>query len=355
MKRSWARVAAVGAAFLFVSWQQSLAAGSDVTLRIGSYGGTFDVLEKKFVSELFTEHTGIKVEFIDAAPTAHLAKLIASKGREAPYDLVILDGDVQTQAIDAGVLAKLDPSIVKNLQYVYPEVRNQDGYGPAIMLLSIGIAYNPEKFAAAGIPEPTSWADLWDPRLAGHVSVPSLENVMGRVFMIAAAKLAGGDLNSLDKGIAKIAELKVQSYYVSSTQLEPKFQSGDVWVAPWINQRAWGMALRGQPMKFVIPKEGGFGDVGTIDMIADSQHKAEAQAYINFHLDLLPQLGLAFEFLCGPTNSLLAEPLKAYPEVAQRFPSSPAALAQLNRVDWHQFWPKYPQLLEAWNRTLLNK
>lgn len=330
-------------------------ARAEVTLKVASYGGSFDRFEKAFVADPFTKRTGIKVELIDASPTTHLAKLVAAKGHTPPYDVVLFDGDVQNQAITAGVFAKPDPKVVKNLAAIYPAVRNKHGYGPAFMLLSIGIAYNPEKFKAAGIPAPTSWADLWNPRLAGHVSLPSLENVMGRCFLIASTRLVGGPNAPLEDGIKKIASLKAESYYVSSTELESKFLSGDVWAAPWINQRAWGLAQRGSPIRFVIPKEGGFADVGTVDMVANTPHPAEAQAFIDFQLSVQPQLQWATHFLAGPANPAATDKLKNQPDVLAKFPSSPAQLDQLVQVDWSNFWPQYPKLLDQWNRMLVSR
>jgi putative spermidine/putrescine transport system substrate-binding protein len=349
------KAALAGLALAVAIPASAFAADSNVTLNIGSYGGVFTDVTKKFVGDLFTEQTGVKVNYIDASPATHLAKLIAAKGREAPYDLVYLDGDVESQAITAGVLAKLDPKSVPNLKFVYPALLNKDRYSPAVILTSIAIAYNADALKAHGIPAPKSWADLWDPRLAGHVSVPSIDNVMGRVFILAAAKLVGAKETDLDPAIDKIASLKVESYYISSTALEAKFQSGDVWVAPWINGRAWGMAMRGQPIRFVIPSEGGYADIGTLDVTAGSKHKAEAQAYLNWQLDPLPQLVLPYELRYGPANRLLSSVLKAYPQLAQQFPSSPEDLDHLNQVDWAKFWPQYPHLLDLWNHKLLNQ
>ncbi len=328
---------------------------SDVTLRVASYGGVFTEAHKKFVADLYTERTGVKVEFIDASPKTHLAKMIAAKGREAPFDLVYLDEDVEVEAVDAGVVMKLDPKLIPNLAFVYPEVRNKDGFGPGVLFASIAIAYNTEKFKAAGIPEPTSWADLWNPKLAGHVSIPSIDNVMGRTFIVAAAKLAGGDESSLAKGIDKIAEIKAHSYYISSTDLQGKIESGDVWAAPWINGRAWNMAIRGTPLRFVMPKEGGYADFGTLDVVAGSKHPAEAMGYINFLLEPLPQLALAYELTYGPTIHTLAPLLKNYPDLARMFPSSPEDLDRLNKIDWHKFSPQYPKLLQDWNRKIASK
>ena len=331
-------------------------AASDVTLRVGCYGGVFTEVQKKFVADLYTERTGVKVEFIDASPKTHLAKLLAAKQQpQPPYDLVYMDEDVQVEGIDAGVFDKVDPKIVTNLAQLYPGTENAQGYGPGVVMASIGIAYNEEKFKAAGIPAPQSWTDLWDPRLAGHISAPSLDNIMGRVFIVAATKAFGAPDDQLDKGLDKIAELKVQSYYISSTDLQAKFQSGDVWVAPWINGRAWGMATRGQPIRFIMPKEGGFADYGTLDVVKGTPHEAEAQAYLNFMLEPISQLAQAYELSYGPPNKSLAGVMAAYPALAQTFPSSPDDLKTLNHIDWRKFAKQYPRLLELWNRKIASK
>jgi putative spermidine/putrescine transport system substrate-binding protein len=350
------KVAGMAGAFLAVALTAApaWAAASDVTLRIGCYGGIFTEVARKFTADLFTERTGIKVEFIDASPKTHLAKLVSSKGREVPYDIIYLDEDVQVEAIDAGVVAKLDPAIVTNLANVYPAARNAEGYGPAVLFASIGIAYNYEKLKAAGIPEPQSWADLYDAKLIGHVSLPSIDNVMGRVFIVASAKLVGGENATLEKGV-EIASAKPNSYYLSSTDLQGKFDSGDVWAAPWINGRAWSNTVRGKPMRFIMPKEGGYADFGTIDVVAGSPHLSEAQAYLNFALDPLPQLAQAYELTYGPSNSTLAPLLTSYPALGQMFPSSPEDLEHLNHIDWRKFAPQYPKLLQDWNRKILNR
>jgi putative spermidine/putrescine transport system substrate-binding protein len=331
-------------------------AASDITLRIGCYGGIFTEVQRKFVADLYTERTGVNVEFIDASPKTHLAKLIAAKQEpQPPYDLVYLDEDVQVEGIDAGVFDKVNPKIVTNLAQLYPGTQNPQGYGPAVVMASIGIAYDAAKLKAAGIPAPQSWADLWDPRYADHISVPSLDNIMGRVFLVAAAKVAGGSDDQLNKGLAKIAELKVQSYYISSTDLQAKFQSGDVWIAPWINGRAWGMAVRGQPIRFIMPKEGGYADYGTLDVVKGTPHEAEAQGYLNFMLEPIAQLAQAYELSYGPPNKSLSGVMAAYPKLAEAFPSSPEQLKSLNHIDWRKFARQYPGLLELWNREIASK
>lgn len=328
---------------------------SNITLKVANYGGVFTATLKKYAGDLFTERTGVKVEYINADPVDHLAKLIASKGRAAPFDVVYLDDNVQAEAIKAGVLQKLDPAAVPNLAHIYDKAKNPDGYGPGMIFFSVGIAYNYEKFKAAGIPAPTSWNDLWNPKLAGHVAVSTLSLPPGRDFLIAAATLNGGNENSLEKGIDKIATLKAQSYPDSSSVLEALFKSGDAWAAPWTNGRAWGMIDHGFPLKFILPKEGGFGEMTTIDVVKGTKYPKEAEEYINYVLAPLSQLGMAEEVPYGPTNKTLASVLVAYPELAKKFPASPEDIAKLRAVDWSVFNRNYPKAVDLWNRKVISK
>jgi len=330
------------------------AAAQEVTLRVANYGGAFTASQKKYAADLFTQRTGIKIQFIDANPADHLAKMIASRGREAPYDVVYLDDDVQAKAADAGVLEKLDPAQVPNLRFVYDEAKNKAGYGPGMIFYSVGIAYNVDKMKQAKV-EINSWNDLFDPRLAGRIAVPDLSTIMGRNFLMAATHLAGGDESSLQKGIDKIATLKAHSYYTSSATLATQMQSGDVWAAPWINGRAWGMTDKGLPIAYILPKEGGYGNMTTIDMVKGTKYAKEAQAYINTVLDPLPQLGQANEVPYGPTNKLLAPVLAAYPDMAKKFPSSPKDLQQLRLVNWAVYNKNHEAAVDAWNRKVIGR
>ncbi len=334
---------------------QAQQAQSDVTIKVANYGGQFTATQRKYAGDLFTRRTGMKVQYIDANPADHLNKMIASRGREAPYDVVYLDLDVQANAIRAGVLEKFDASKASNVKHLYPQTVSKDGYGPGMMIYTIGIVYNPQKFKEAGIPEPTSWADLWDPRLAGKVIIPDLSAIQGRAFLVAATRLAGGDESSLDKGIDKIAELKYHSIYTSSAQVEALFPPGDIWAAPFSDGRSWGMIDKGVPLKFLKPKEGAIVSIGTLDVVKGSKNVEAAYQYINAVLDPYAQLGQAYEIPFGPTNSLLAPVLKAYPEVSKKFTASLDELNEGYIPDWATYNANAQRVLDQWNRKVVSR
>ena len=340
---------------LLASNSGAVLAQSSVTLRIGCYGGAFTDAASKFAAAPFTARTGIKIEWINGNPSDHLAKMIASRGRPSPYDVVYLDDDIEDEAITASVLGQSGPGDVPNLKFLYAQAINKSGYGPALNFYSTGIAYNVEKFKTAGIAPPASWADLWNPKLAGHVGVPTLENTMGHAFLVAAEYLAGGNEGTPERGIDRIAQIKAQSYPGSSPVLDPLLSSGDVWVAPWLNGRTWGLIGRGVPLGFVLPKEGGYFGMTTISVTANTPHRKEALAFINEVLGPLAQLGMVSQIPYGPTNKLLAPVLAAYPDVAKKFPSSPEDLAKLKLINWKVFHEQYPRAVDLWNRRIAAK
>jgi putative spermidine/putrescine transport system substrate-binding protein len=325
---------------------------SDVALRVGSFAGPFGEAVQKYSVDLFTRHTGAKVELQFANPADFLAKMIASRGRDAPFDVVCLDDDVTAAAIEAGVVQKLDPAIVTNLQHLYAESVNKDGYGATLFYYAFGIAYNKDKLKQAGIPEPTSWNDLWDPRLAGHISVPDIINIQGRDFIIQMARMNGGNEGTPEKGIDKIAEIKAHSYNTASNTLQAQLESGDVWVAPWNNMRATAMADRGIPIGFVMPKEGTIGNTDTVNLVAGSRNPKEAQILINYMLDSFAQLGMARTLPTGPTNKLLAAVIDADPVWASKAPVTTDARKALYFPDWSIFNRNLKKATDYWNRVI---
>jgi putative spermidine/putrescine transport system substrate-binding protein len=323
---------------------------SNVTLRVATFGGHSGEVEQGYIGDRMTRMTGIKVEWTHGNPSDFLAKMLASRGREPPFDVVLLDDAVQNSAIKAGLVAKLDPAQVPNLKKLYPQALNKQGYGPAAILYSVGIVYNKDKLKAAGIPEPKSWEDLWDPRLAGHISVPDMSLPQGADFVIKMALLNGGSEANVEPGLAKIAKLKAHSYYTSSATLGQQLAAGDVWISVWTSGRSWAMIDSGYPIGYVVPKEGSVAGVDTVDMVAGTPHPKEAQMFINMQLDPLGQLGWAIEMSYGPTNATLQGMFAAYPELAKKMPSSAADLKMLYMPNLDAYNANLKKATDYWNR-----
>lgn len=345
----------LGAALALSSLTANSAAArqrSDITLRVAVYSGPFTDGVKKYASDVFAKHMGIKVEYINANPSDFVLQKIAACSREAPYDIVVLDAAAPAQAMQAGLLAKLDPALMLHLQFLYPDARYKDDYGAGVQYYSMGIAYNKAKLKEAGIPEPTSWQDLWVARLAWHIAIPEIATIMGRGWIIAAAKLNNGSGSSADKGIEKLAQIKAHSYYTSSSTLAAQVQWGDVWVMPWNNMRTWVLIDNGLPIGYALPKDGRIGNIDYLDLAAGSLHPREAQMLINYAPSPLAQLGKSTDLSDAPANRLLGPVIAAYPEMARIGPMSANDVKKLYLPDWAAFDKDLPKLTNLWNREI---
>jgi putative spermidine/putrescine transport system substrate-binding protein len=325
---------------------------SNVTLKVATFGGHSGEVEKSYVGDRMTRVTGVKIEWTHGNPSDFFAKMVAARGRQPPFDVVLLDDAVQNAAIKAGVLARLDPALVPNLKNLYPRARNPQGYGPYAILYSIGIVYNKDRLKAAGVAEPASWMDLFDPRLAGHVSIPDMSLPQGADFVMKMAQLNGGSEADVLPGLKRIAEIKASSYYTSSATLGEQLAAGDAWMSVWTSGRAWAMIKQGYPVGYVIPKEGSILGIDTVDMVAGTAHPREAQQFIDMQLDALGQLGWAVEMSYGPSNAALQSVFAAYPELARTMPSSEADLAGLYSPDWGVYNANLARATDYWNRNV---
>src|SRR5579862_2181978 len=97
-----------------------------VTLRVATYGGPWkDGLQALLAPEM--EKLGAKVEFTTGPPSAHLAKLIAARGKAPPFDLMEVDEPSAPQFLRAGVLQKFDAALLPNASGLVSGVA-KDGY-----------------------------------------------------------------------------------------------------------------------------------------------------------------------------------------------------------------------------------
>ena len=326
-----------------------------ITLRVSGWGGKSTQMFVKYAAAIFTNKTGHKVQFIDGASSDHVAKLVAARGRNVPYDVVLLDGDTRASAIAAGVLQKLDYDKAPNAKLVYDELKPKNGYGPDIAFVSAAIVINAEKLRQAGIPEPTSWQDLWDPRLAGRVAIPELANGAGRAFAIQTARRLGGDESDLTKAVQEIAKIKARNYYTTSQELEALLKSGEVWAAPMADGRVYSIVDQVRGLKGVRPKEGTVSYNATVDVVAGTPHLLAAHQFINEVYGPLLQLGNAIDFYYGPTNRLLTPVIAADPELASKLIYTLEQLRTLYHPDWNKYWPAHEGALDQWNRLITKR
>lgn len=237
------------------------------------------------VLDAFTAETGIAVSYL---PYEVQEDAVADMRAGNVYDVVVLENQLIPPLVQDGLLAEIDYSRVPNFANISANFRD--------------LAYDPENahsvpysWGTTGlvvrtdlVAEPVRrWADLWDPRYQGKVAGWTLP----RYTIGIALKSLGYSLNSEDPAELEAALERLVALKPGLTLLEwepavaaPYLTSGEAVIA--VGQADDVLVGREQnpAIAYVLPAEGGllWGDNWVIP--ANSSHKKEAEALINFFL-----------------------------------------------------------------------
>ena len=199
-----------------------------VTVRLGTFGGKWRDIVAAHVVKAF-EAEGGKIEFVLGQPSTNLAKLIASRGREPPFDILETMDNNLPALTEGGFLEPLNLSKISNLRHVDKE--NYDNNKVMIWITQEGIVYNKKAFADNGIPVPKRYEDLANPKLKGKVSLPDITAGGAMPAIVGMAHEAGGSESNIDPALDLVRKIAPASFWSSSSNLQTMLVNGDVWAA----------------------------------------------------------------------------------------------------------------------------
>ena len=306
-----------------------------VTLRVATYGGGWDKAVHEGAGKIF-EALGGKVDYIVGTPPNHLSKLIAARGAAAPFDVFDVADSTMSDTIDGGFLEKIDLKNVPNIKALMPTQYNDlviAGWGTQEGIFAIS-----ERFKSLGLPPPTRYTDLLNPKLAGRVEPVDLATPGAVQFIVAAAKDAGGSESNLDAGFELLKNLE-SDWRIETVGSEAmmNLKSGDYYA---VTMHA-GFAVQGKrdgiPLGFAHPIVGtnkGVIKEGLLGIAKGSPNKAAAEFFINAYLAEESQYSLAKLRGIIPANPAARKRLGDDPLSKEFFMLSDAEVANMMRVDW---------------------
>jgi spermidine/putrescine transport system substrate-binding protein len=247
--------------------------------------------------ETFTKRTGIEVNYRpvinDNAEFFAKIKPFLQQDKDTGWDLMVLtNGSQLSELIANNWLIALDLSLLPNFTanasplVKDPSYDSGNKYTVTWQSGFTGIGYAPEAVQALGR-APTSIADLWDPRLTGHVGMMSDNTELGSIGLL---KLGIEPSSSTpDDWTKAAAELDKQKPLVRGYFGQPyinQLQDRNTWIS-----QAWSGDIfianqSGYPeLKFLVPDEGVmiWHDNMMIPVLA--QHPLDAITYMNYAYD----------------------------------------------------------------------
>lgn len=239
---------------------------------------------------------------------------------------------------------KMDMNLVSNSKHLPPSMVPSDGYGLPFHVTPWGIMYNPDK-----VEKPESWADLWNPRYKGRVS---MWDVYYDAYVMAAHITGKG--HDVEEGIKAWAPHKENiGAWVNSPTMEADLVSrGEIWLAPHWGAWSAQAKVQGKNVAFTVPKEGGVQWTGHMQVCAgfSPQISRLTQLYLNTWLSDECQVAWMERGFFSPVSTRVSVPesLKSNPSIMSAEDSS----KKLITIDYQKLGTQMPRLKSLIDRTL---
>jgi len=211
-------------------------------------------------------------------------------GLDTGWDLMALTDWMAARLIANGWIETIDqsnvPNCVNNLRDALRNLPWDPGNDHHYTWQSgmTGVGYSKKGVAKAGIQPPTKLADLWDDRLAGHVTfLTEMRDTFGLGMLKLGKDPATATLDDVNAVVADMQPLVSKGLRFTGNSYLQDFASGKVWAA-----MVWSgdLAGSGDPdQKFVFPAEGTMIWSDNMLIPKGAQHKYAAETFMNFVYD----------------------------------------------------------------------
>ena len=329
---------------------QAQPAGYESEVVMATFGGSIEQFVRAEVVPAFEKATGIKLKIVVGTALSNFAKIAASRANPE-VDVYWSNELTHAAGKQQGLYEKLDPKIVTNLADVYDFAKDPDGIGVGVYVLATGIHYNSKALKDAGIPPPTSWNDLWDPRLKGRVALYSFDVAYSQDLLVLLTKLAGGTEKDVRPGLERLKTLKssgnLAMFASSPAELDNMLVQGQAWMAVNGSPRAFILKDKGAPIDFAFPKEGAGYFTNYFEVLKNAPHPKAAQLLVNFLTSPEVQLVIAKGVVAAPINKKVVVPdsLKGKVPLGDE-------MAKLVRIDRAEMNRQLDNWAEMWRREL---
>ncbi|TDQ42843.1 ABC transporter substrate-binding protein [Aureibacillus halotolerans] len=265
-----------------------------------------------------------------------------------PVDVIFLSDYYANQGIADGLFAEVDREKLTNVESIYDVAQAPLGekYGPAYTIARFGIAYDTEAVDS----EITSWSDLWNPELAGKLTLPGITTTAGPMMLDAASLVGGAPEFNEDVAIQKASELNdsVVKYYGKTSELVNMFGRGEVAVGPVMEMYLADLQEAVPSVEFVSPEEGAYAVMNTVNIVESSDNQELANEFINWMLSKEVQTASAKNKIDSPVNTQV----ELTDEEAAGLTYGKDVVESLRSLDMENVNANMKNWIDRWNREV---
>ena len=262
--------------------------------------------------DLFEEKTGIKVIYQTAESNEMMYSKVAMGG--SGYDVIVPSDYMIAQMAEEGLLAELDFDNIPNFSLIADRFKNlpydpENLYSVPYTWGTLGIIYNTAK-----VQEPiTSWSAMFDPQYAGNVLlINNSRDALGIALLYLGYSVNTTDEAEIQEAYQLIADAVKNGVYQGKVMDEvfQKMEGGNAAIATYYAGDYLSMLENNEDLAYVVPEEGSNWFVDAMCVLKTSQHKEEAEAWINFMASTEANLrNMDYIWYASPN----AEALETYP------------------------------------------
>lgn len=251
--------------------------------RVVNVCGWGENIEPSLIQQ-FEEETGIRVNYQTAENNEAMYSKVVLGG--SGYDVVVPSDYMVSRMRQEGLLAELNFDNIPNFQFIDPQYQHltydpENLYSVPYTWGTLGIIYN-----TTMVDEPiTSWDALFDPKYAGQVlMINNPRDALATALMSLGYSINTQDEGEIREAYERLAQAKADGVYQSfvADEVYDKMEAGEAAIAVYYAGDFLSMHENNPDLAYVVPESGSNWFVDAMCVLADAQHKEEAEAWINF-------------------------------------------------------------------------
>lgn len=281
-----------------------------VELVVATWGWT--AANVKELAADFEKQYGCTILIDETSGNADRLNKIMAQKDNPEIDVALMTKSFADIGNAEGLFEKIDTSVVKSLDNLYDFAKDADGYGPCYSLVRYGIMYDTDAVTEA----PKSYADLFDDKYAGMVSLPDMTSTAGPYMLVAMAEALGGGEEGIEAAFQLMIDKKdnIASWYTASSDVQQGFTTGEVSLTVFMDMNMPTLTEAGLDMAWLDAEEGSFAAAASINVVKDCKNPELAQLFVEYMLSDEIQSKVAESLNEAPTsmNATMPEDMKAY-------------------------------------------
>jgi len=324
-------------------------------LTVSTWSGPFGKHYTATIVKPFEEWSGAKVTVVPGWSEL-VTKIIAAPPDNPPYDVLLGEGRIYTQARINNLILKLNLDNIPNHKDIYTALKKMPGYkagyGVPYQGSPVAIVYLYKKVPFT----PDSWNDYLRPEVKGKISLDRawwFENFFVAAYIMGqknpSSEWMVENQDQIFETIKTQLAPNVKKWFKGGSDLFAYMQQGEVWMGNYYAGSIYQKIKAGMDIKLVFPKEGTNGYYDYQMVVRGTKKKEMAEAFINFALR--PEI--QSDFLKRQFNSVSNK----YAEVPQDLKwlifDTEEEYEKFSIFDYEAIEPVYKEIDKRWNKEIL--